>query len=102
MCPLLGATENKIDDAIGQLVKEGKIGLDVQKALDSLRVIGNESVLPGIMDMKDDFETAIALFNVLNIIVERTISYDKQIEELWGKIPNSKKEHIKKRDTIKP
>lgn len=98
LLPQIGGDGSNINDDIKKLVKSGKIGVDIQKALDSLRVIGNESIHPGVMDMKDDSETAFALFRILNIIIERTISYDKQIDELWDKIPESKKKAVKKRD----
>jgi hypothetical protein len=36
--------------------------------LDSARVIGNEAVHPGTMDMRDDHDTAIKLFGLANLI----------------------------------
>jgi len=38
--------------------------------MDSLRVIGNNAVHPGEMDLTDDTEAASALFNLLNFVVE--------------------------------
>lgn len=51
------------------------------------------------MDIKDDVETAIALFELVNIIVEKMITEPKVIEELHTKIPESKKKAIEERDS---
>ncbi|NVM29297.1 MAG: hypothetical protein HWN65_10700 [Candidatus Helarchaeota archaeon] len=70
-----------------------------QKALDLLRVIGNNAVHPGVIDIKDDKDTAISLFNWLNMLVENLITEPKKIDEFYDKLPNSAKTAIKKRDS---
>jgi hypothetical protein len=42
--------------------------------LDSVRVIGNDAVHPGVMELRDDKELVLKLFRILNIIVEETIT----------------------------
>ncbi len=69
-----------MDNKIGYLVSNG-LPEQIQKALDSVRVIGNESVHPGEIDLEDDPETAITLFELLNIVIEFTITQDKKITE---------------------
>ena len=99
LCPLLGATEKDINPAIAQLVAAGKIGPELQQALDTLRVIGNESVHPGTMDMTDDVETASALCNVLNYVIEKAISDPKKIAALYNSLPEEKLKGIARRDS---
>lgn len=89
--------KNTLDNKIGYLVEQG-LSVSVQKALDAVRVIGNESVHPGEIDLNDDNDTAYALFKIVNIIVSKLISEEKQIDEIFSKIPDSKKEGIHKRD----
>lgn len=96
--PQIGAPPGKIDDQISFLVKSGQISSKVQMALDTLRVIGNEAVHPGVIDLKDDLETVSALFRLLNFIVEKTISEPKHAEELFGSLPAGKIDAIKRRD----
>jgi hypothetical protein len=72
----------------------------VQKALDVLRVIGNNAVHPGQIDLKDDKETAISLFQLLNVIVERCITINKKIDELYEGLPPNALAAIKKRDNV--
>ena len=42
---------------VAKLVKKG-LPVDVQQALDAVRVIGNEALHPGQMDLRDDRPTA--------------------------------------------
>ncbi len=57
LCAYLGEKGKNIDDDIASLVKKGLYPL-VQQALDAVRVIGNEAVHPGTLDLKDDRDTA--------------------------------------------
>lgn len=98
LCPILGATEKDINKAIGQLVKDNKITPALQQALDTVRVIGNEAVHPGIIDLKDDAATATKLFRIVNFIVEKGITEPKQIAEIYGSLPPGKLEGIARRD----
>lgn len=97
LMPHIGESGLNLNQDIKNLVDKG-LSDKIQKALDSLRVIGNESVHPGELDLKDDIKTATALFKLLNLIVEVTIVRPKEIEELYETLPQSKKEGILNRD----
>lgn len=97
LCKQLGQPGKDINTDIGELVKEG-LSPTIQQALDALRVIGNESVHPGQIDLRDDPATAHALFRLLNKIAETMITEPKQIQEIYDKIPESKKKAIENRD----
>jgi len=62
--------------------------VEVQQALEHLRVIGDESVLPGQLDAKDDQETVMQLFELINFIVEDQITRKKKIEAIYQRLPN--------------
>lgn len=98
LCKELGSSQRDINAAIGELVRAGKINADIQRALDSVRVIGNEAVHPGVMDLKDDVGTARALFGLVNFIVEKGISEPKRIAELYSTLPPGKLAGIVNRD----
>lgn len=93
----LGEKGKKLDDDIGNLVKKG-LPEKIQKALDVVRVIGNNAVHPGQIDLTDDAKTAIVLFELLNMIVESQIAQPKRVDEIFGSLPEGAKKHIKKRD----
>lgn len=98
LLPQVGAKKAKIDNMISQLVRMG-LPKEVEKALDSLRVIGNEAVHPGTIDTGDNNDIAIALFKVLNIVVDRLITQKKEIDELYSLIPEEKIKGINNRNS---
>lgn len=87
----------KIDQKIGALVRKG-LDPQVQKAMDVLRVVGNESVHPGEIDLGADDEMLPALFNLINIIVEQIVARPKHIGGLFAKLPETKLAAIERRD----
>lgn len=97
LMPHLGKNSGKIDNDIADLVKDG-MSATIQKALDTVRVIGNNAVHPGEIDLKDDIETAVALFGLVNMIVDAMITQPKEVEQLFGRLPQGAKEAIQKRD----
>lgn len=97
LMPHLGEKGENINDDIASLVRKG-LPEKMQKALDSLRVIGNNAVHPGQIDLKDDAQTAIALFDLLNMIVEVMITQPKKVDQIYDKLPSSIQDAIKKRD----
>ncbi len=97
LCIQLGEKGQDLNTDTGNLVKKG-LPAKVQQSLDSLRVIGNEAVHPGTLDLKDDSETASALFKLVNFIAEKMLTEPKEIEALYAKLPESKKKQIEERD----
>jgi hypothetical protein len=97
LCKDLGEKGKDINDDIASLVQKG-LPQEVQEAMDSLRVVGNNAVHPGEMDLKDDPETASALFNLLNFVVEEMIAKPKRRRGVFERLPVSVREAIKKRD----
>ena len=97
LMPHIGGEGKDLNGDIGILVKNG-LPVKIQKALDSLRVIGNESVHPGKLNLKDNYEIAHALFKILNLIVEVMIVQPKEIGDLYEGLPDNKKEGIENRD----
>ncbi|WP_205792371.1 DUF4145 domain-containing protein [Burkholderia sp. Ac-20353] len=94
----LGAEGDNINTMIGDLVKKG-LPVQVQQALDSVRVIGNNAVHAGKMDQADVEATVNQLFGLINIIVEQQITQPKKIAELFGALPKGARNGIEKRDT---
>jgi len=97
LCIYLGEKGKDLFEDIGNLVKKG-LPDEIQKALDSVRVIGNYAVHPGTMDLKDDIQTVKSLFKLINIIAEYMITKPKQVNSLFDKLSNSQKDAITKRD----
>jgi hypothetical protein len=97
LCKLLGQSGKDINSDIAGLVAGG-LDVRVQKALDVVRVIGNEAVHPGTIDLRDDRETAAKLFALVNRIAYDMITHPKELEALYGTLPPAKLAAIEARD----
>lgn len=97
LCKQLGQQGENINNDIASLVKAG-LDPKIQKALDIVRVVGNECVHPGTMDLKDDRETAAKLFQLVNMIAYDRITRPKEIDALHALLPADKLESINKRN----
>lgn len=98
LCIHLGEDGKNINQDIGKLVKKG-LSPKMQQALDSVRVIGNNAVHPGVLDLKDDIEIAKKLFAFVNIIADVMITQPSEIDKFYNdKVPIKSKDEIKKRD----
>jgi len=97
ICVHLGEKGKDLNKDIGSLVKKG-LPAKIQKALDVVRVIGNQSVHPGQIDLNDDPATTAKLFELVNFIADKMITEPNQIDKLFDGLSDGKKEAIEKRD----
>lgn len=100
LCRHLGELGKNINDDIASLVKKG-LDPRVQQMLDVVRVIGNNAVHPGEIDLRDDRETAERLFVLVNLITDIMIAQPKAIQDMYGKLGSGPLEAIAKRDQPK-
>ena len=83
---------------IKALVEEG-IDPRLQQMLDIVRVVGNNAVHPGQIDLKDNREIAHTLLSLVNIIAENLITIPNQISDLYETaVPESARASIARRD----
>jgi hypothetical protein len=99
LMPELGEKGININDDIGSLVKNG-LPVEVQQALDYCRVIGNNGVHPGEIELTDNPEISHSLFEMLNFIVEDRISRPKKVAELYSILPAGALKAVEKRDKV--
>lgn len=97
LCAHLSEKGKNIDEDIASMVRKG-LDVRIQRALDVIRVIGNEAVHPGILDLRDDRATAMELFGLINLIVDTKITQPKRIDELYSQLPVEKLKAIERRD----
>jgi hypothetical protein len=93
----LASGEKDVNKAIGALVKDG-LPIRVQKAMDILRIVGNNAVHPGQIDLEEQSGTVEALFSLLNFVVDDRISKPKQIDDLYSTLPAGPLAAIERRD----
>ena len=97
LCKHLGEKGENINDDIASLVSKDLNPL-VKKSLDIVRVIGNEAVHPGVIDLNDDRDTANELFGLVNAIADQMITHPKAVKKLYEKLPEQKRKAIDKRN----
>ncbi len=97
LCMELGEEGKNINLDIKNLVSKG-LPSAVQKSLDIVRVVGNDAVHPGQIDIRDNIETAKALFKLTNLIAEKMITEPKEVAEIYNSLPESKLRAIDERD----
>lgn len=100
LCIELGEKGEDLNTDIANLVKKG-LPAQIQKALDTVRVVGNEAVHPGKIDLDDNKHIAIKLFDLVNLIAQIMITQPKEIEVIYNSLPEEKLEAIKQRDKPK-
>ena len=66
--------------------------------MDAVRLIGNEAVHPGTIDLNDDSSLALALFDLVNLTVDAMITQPRMVGDLYSRLPQSKRDAIDKRD----
>ncbi len=94
---VLGEKGDNINQDIKSLVAKG-LPIQVQQALDYCRVVGNNAVHPGEINLNDSPEIAQNLFNMINFIVEDRITRPKQVQGLYDLLPEGAKKAVEKRD----
>jgi hypothetical protein len=97
LCRHLGGGGDNINADIGALVRKG-LDVRVQQALDVVRVIGNNAVHPGQIDLHDNRATAEKLFGLVNLIAEIMISQPKHVATMFESLPANAREAIRQRD----
>ena len=100
LCDELVEGDQNLNTKIGILVKQG-LNKKVQQALDVVRVVGNDAVHPGVIDLNDKPDVAAQLFKLVNIISDQMISEPKEIDEMYESLPQEKKQQVEKRDNKK-
>lgn len=93
----LGMKGENINNDIKALVAAGLPAM-VQQALDYCRVVGNNAVHPGEIKLDDTPEMAWTMFEMINVIVQLRIAAPKQLEQVYGGLPQAARDSITRRD----
>lgn len=92
----LGEKGDHIDKDIQSLVNKG-LDTHIQEALDYCRVVGNQAVHPGEIQLDDEPEIAHTLFDMINLIVDDRIARPARVKAAVAKLPDSARKKIEDR-----
>ncbi|MFQ6486123.1 DUF4145 domain-containing protein [Brachybacterium epidermidis] len=90
-----------LNDNIGALVRDGKLGSHDQQMADYLRITGNRAVHPGQVDDVDGEASRRAdlMFTFINLLVERFIALPERIAEAYAQLPEGARAAVERRDS---
>jgi hypothetical protein len=97
LCVHLELPGKDLNKDIAALVARG-LPAPIQQALDIVRVVGNNAVHPGQIDLRDDKATATTMFELVNAITNAMITQPKAIKELYDSLPKTALQAIDDRD----
>nr|WP_314765672.1 DUF4145 domain-containing protein [uncultured Neisseria sp.] len=89
LCIHLGEEGKNINADIRSLVKKEVLSGQVIKVADTLRIIGNNAVHPGQIVDEDFDKVAAKMFDLINAIVEETITKPKMWNNLYEQMPEN-------------
>lgn len=93
----LAKEEGNLNELIGVLVRDGSVRMPTQRAMDIVRVHGNNAVHPGKIN-DDDQVSVESLFMLANMIVEDTYQHEAALEEFYKTLPQGSRDAIERRD----
>lgn len=96
LCEQLGET-GTLNACIGNLVKNG-LNQTIQQALDYCRVIGNEAVHPGQINIEENTDMVSTLFYLVNDIAQEMITKPREMGEKYSSLPAEKRKQVQNRD----
>ena len=70
----------------------------MQKAMDIVRVFGNNGAHPGEIQLNEDPNLVKKMFELINFIATKMITSKKEIDGLFDGLPDSIKDAIDRRD----
>ena len=100
ICENKNAKGKSLSDKIGDLVNKGVDKKTIEE-FDMIRIIGGQAAHPLTINLDDDFDLAKALFNIINHIVQKLYTDEKEFERIRKLIPEPKKNAINERDSNK-
>ena len=95
---VVGGDGKNINYDIKKIVALG-IEPETQRALDILRVFGNNGTHPGEIKLDEDPSLVHQMYGLMNYVTDRLITQKNQINELFESLPEGVKDQIESRDS---
>ena len=83
-----------LKEKICKYCDEYHVDESLKKSFHILRIVGNEAVHPGTINIDDNEDIARSLFGILNYIVDETITRKNKIDKIFDDLPKNKTKDI--------
>jgi hypothetical protein len=100
LCKHLKEPGLNINQDIRSLAKKGTIPTQTIEIADTIRLVGNAAVHPGIMLDEDIDYVAEKMFKLINVLIEKSIAEPKLMKELYEKTPEDLRKAAEKSDNL--
>ena len=97
LCRQLGE-KGDLNQCISNMVKNKELSHQIQQALDYCRVIGNNAVHPGEIEIEEDTDQVSSLFSLINDIAYEMLTKPKELNEKYSSLPPKSLQQIQNRD----
>ena len=95
LCEVPQGKQVKLNEMIKTLKEEGRVKGATVEALEMVRVVGNDAVHAGMIDLEEDGSLLEGLFGCVNKVVDDAIGEPKRQETLLQKIPEEERKKMK-------
>jgi hypothetical protein len=95
----VGRGGKNLNKAIGDYVAEGAIPEELQRAMDTVRLTGNDAAHPGELKLDDTPGGTAALFEIVNELVDRLVGFKARMNRIYDSLDGEKKEQVERRDS---
>ena len=93
LCKHLGYEKRSLKSTIDLMKKEGDLDDILYEAMESVRLVGNEAVHEGEIQLDDDAHAVDTLFDIVNLVVEKLIGHPKRIKKLRKNVSRDAKDN---------
>lgn len=97
ICNDMNVKGNSLAQQIDYLVENCRLRPQIHQALHAVRIVGNDQVHPGMIDLQDNQLIMLGLFKMVNMIVEDIFTKPGETKDFLDGLPEKHKEKIRKR-----
>lgn len=93
-----GSSGKTLNDAIGDYVAAGGVPAELQQAMDTVRITGNDAAHPEELRLDDTAGGVAALFEIVNELVDRLVGFKARMARIYENLDPAKLDQVKRRD----
>ncbi|WP_323115923.1 DUF4145 domain-containing protein [Klebsiella variicola] len=101
LCVHLGGEGKNINADLAKLAEDEVVSKKLIKSADIIRIVGNNAVHPGTISDDDFDDVSFKLFALINMIVQQGITEPKEVDNMFGSLPEGPRQAAENRDKPK-